>query len=59
MTTQQDLNMALTMYGQASVAYAAALSKGVDVESAFSNMAFWQEQVWHCAKDVAANKEGA
>lgn len=50
MTYQDVLNFALKAYGEASMAYAL-----VDIRANYDNMCFWQEQVWHAAKDAAQN----
>lgn len=53
MTTPRDyMGIALKTYGEAAVAYAAAVGTD-DASSTFDNMVFWQNQLWHCAKAVA------
>ncbi len=47
-TTQADLDFALKMYGEATLDYAENGGK-----DAYDNMAFWQDQVWQCAKAIA------
>lgn len=50
MTYQDVLNFALKAYGEATMAYA------IDNQRTnYENMCFWQEQVWHAAKDAAEN----
>jgi len=50
-TTQEDLDFALKMYGQATLDHA----KKQDSYT-YDNMVFWQNQCWQCAKDIAAKE---
>jgi hypothetical protein len=62
-TTRDDLNYALRMYGDATLAYARHAAIGATGNSpeayehqiAYDNMVFWQNQVWQCAQAIAAN----
>lgn len=49
--TQEDLDYALRMYGQAMLDYA----KDGNPDN-FDNMAFWQNQAWHIAKEMTEGK---
>lgn len=46
---QSALATALKMYGEAMVAYYASDR----APTSYDNMCFWQQQVAHCAQDVA------
>lgn len=49
--TQEDLDYALRMYGQAMLDYA----KDGNHDN-FDNMVFWQNQAWHIAKEMTEGK---
>lgn len=48
---QSSMAFALKMYGEATLAHAKESTC-----TTFSNMTFWQNQLWMCANDLAAEE---